>query len=196
MLQPSTMTRQRRTRILVDGDPRLAARICSEVEALCELHLISGPHQVLVMNKVRETAQNSLFYLGEALLTECKVGISLEACANAGAPEPEVATAAATAAGAGVAAGVAQQAVGIGLILGADRDRAYELAVVDAAFSLPEPLPPPLSAAAQSQWLLLLVAEEQRLAALRQQQRDKLEKTRVRFESMLTEDDIKDGENG
>lgn len=221
--RPGIMTRQRRTRILVDAHPELAKRICSEVEALCELQLISGPRQVLVMNKLRESAQNSLFYLGEALLTECKVGIYVEACANVSGPGAPAVTAAATAAKAGVAAeavaeaepgieaGAAAQgavdaadtqaapatqpAVGIGLILGADRDRAFELAVIDAVFSLAQPLPEPL-ATSYNQWLSLLEAEEQRLAALRQQQRDKLEATRVEFDSMLTEDDIKDGANG
>ena len=55
------------------------------------------------MVKVRETAQCSLFYLGEALMTSCRVRLG--------------------------------DAVGLGLVLGSDRCRAYELAVADAAFS-------------------------------------------------------------
>ena len=55
------------------------------------------------MVKVRETAKGSLFYLGEALATSCRVRIG--------------------------------DAVGIGLVMGSNRCRAYELAVIDAAFA-------------------------------------------------------------
>lgn len=55
------------------------------------------------MVQVRETAQGGLFYLGEALMTSCRVRVG--------------------------------SSVGLGLVLGGDRCRAYELAVVDAAFA-------------------------------------------------------------
>ena len=55
------------------------------------------------MVQARETAQGSLFFLGEALMTSCRVRVG--------------------------------DAVGLGLVLGSDRCRAYELAVVDAVFS-------------------------------------------------------------
>ena len=53
------------------------------------------------MVQVRETAQGGLFYLGETLMTSCRVRVG--------------------------------SFVGLGLVLGGDRCRAYELAVVDAA---------------------------------------------------------------
>ena len=171
----SGMSRSRRTRILVDGDPSLSRRICGEIEELCSVRIVSGPHEVLVMNKVRESAKNTLFYLGEALITECKVSIragqqaeALDIDTRADFPnlskpdEPE--------------------AFGIGLIMGENRDRAYELAVIDAAFCLAEPL------LGREGWLALLEREEARLAAERERGRGELEATRVEFASMFAQE--------
>jgi len=166
-----SMLRRRRTSILVDGDPRLSRQIAASIEKSASVRLISGPQEVLVMNKVRESAQNSLFYLGEALLTECKVSLdSSVACA----PEAGAALRSDT-------------ALGIGLILGENRERAYQLAVIDAAFNLEQPLP------GHEQWLLMLAEEEARLAALAERGREKLDATRVEFSSMLTEEDRQGG---
>ena len=38
-----------------------------------KVQLVKEPHKTLVMLKVRESVKNSLFYLGEALATECMV---------------------------------------------------------------------------------------------------------------------------
>jgi alpha-D-ribose 1-methylphosphonate 5-triphosphate synthase subunit PhnG len=150
------MARSRRTCILVEGDPLLSTLLCEQIAQECRIETITGPREVLVMNKVRENAQASLFYLGEALLTECRVRL-------------------------------ASSVTGIGLILGAHRTRAYELAVIDAAFCLPELLQ------AQTGWLELLEREEVRLAAVCEQTRGVLAATRVEFSRMLTPDERREG---
>lgn len=73
------MERYDRTRTLIEGDPLLAHEIVQEVErdaARMEgdgIVILDEPHEELVMVQVRETAQGSLFYLGEALATICRV---------------------------------------------------------------------------------------------------------------------------
>ena len=100
------MKRYERTRALVEGDPALARAIVCEVErdgSQGAVAVLDEPREELVMVQVRETAQGGLFYLGEALMTSCRVRVG--------------------------------PSVGLGLVLGSDRCRAYELAVVDAAFA-------------------------------------------------------------
>ena len=100
------MKRYERTRALVEGDPALARAIVCEVErdgSQGAVAVLDEPREELVMVQVRETAQGGLFYLGEALMTSCRVRVG--------------------------------SSVGLGLVLGGDRCRAYELAVVDAAFA-------------------------------------------------------------
>ena len=104
-----SLKRYERTRALVDGDPSLAREIVREVEGELgaeALEELDAPREELVMVQVRETAQGGLSYLGEALMTSCRVRV--------GPP------------------------VGLGLVLGSERCRAYELAVADAAFSGPD----------------------------------------------------------
>lgn len=69
------MKRYERTRILIEGDMRLAQRISQEIETLCTFEVLDNPHEELVMVQVRESARNSLFYLGEALMCSCQVRI-------------------------------------------------------------------------------------------------------------------------
>ena len=100
------LKRYERTRALVEGDPALARAIVCEVErdgSQGAVAVLDEPREELVMVQVRETAQGGLFYLGEALMTSCRVRVG--------------------------------SSVGLGLVLGGDRCRAYELAVVDAAFA-------------------------------------------------------------
>ncbi|WP_127581376.1 phosphonate C-P lyase system protein PhnG [Paenibacillus koleovorans] len=70
------MKRKQRTEILIDGAPDIAAALAQEIEGRYEVTTLETPNHGLVMVKVRETAQNSLFYLGETLVTECKVRIA------------------------------------------------------------------------------------------------------------------------
>ncbi|RNL21391.1 phosphonate C-P lyase system protein PhnG [Slackia faecicanis] len=100
------MRRRERTRILVKGDPGLARRIAADIEAAAHVDIVEAPREELVMVKVRESARRSLFYLGEALMTTCRVSVE----------------------------GVS----GKGMVLGSDREAAYALAVVDAAYAAPE----------------------------------------------------------
>ncbi len=160
-LLPTYLSRNRRTHILVDGDPSLSQLLCAQIEEFFIVDLLHAPHEVLVMNRVRENARGSLFNLGEALLTECKVQIQHKAGS--------------------------ETAQGIGLVLGENRDLAYELAVIDAAFNLLEPLPQ------HELWIALLKEEEEHLEARRIQERRILDTTHVEFSSMLTEEDNKEG---
>jgi alpha-D-ribose 1-methylphosphonate 5-triphosphate synthase subunit PhnG len=142
------MGRQRRTRILIDGDPALSRVLCEQIETVCVVRTVSAPREVLVMNRVRESARGSLFYLGETLLTECKV--------------------------------VLNEVMGIGLVLGSHYRCAFELAVIDAAFSQPSPLPQ------LSHWVVLLEQEEQLIAVRETELRERLNRTRVDFTDMST----------
>ena len=72
------MKRYERTRALVEGDPALARAIVCEVErdgAQDAVAVLDEPHEELVMVQARETAQGSLFFLGEALMTSCRVRV-------------------------------------------------------------------------------------------------------------------------
>lgn len=67
------MNRQERTRILVMGDRTVLDRMAREIESAYELVTVKEPIEELVMLKVRESAQRTQFYLGEALMTSCVV---------------------------------------------------------------------------------------------------------------------------
>lgn len=47
--------------------------LANEISKKYKVQLLSQPHKTLVMLKARESVNNSLFYLGEALATECMV---------------------------------------------------------------------------------------------------------------------------
>lgn len=74
------MKRYERTRALVEGDPAIARALAHEVESrrgegAWEIAVVDEPREELVMVQVRETAQGTLFYLGEALMTSCRVRV-------------------------------------------------------------------------------------------------------------------------
>ena len=84
------LKRYERTRALVEGDPALARAIVCEVErdgSQGAVAVLDEPREELVMVQARETAQGSLFFLGEALTTSCRVrvgdavGLGLVPCA-------------------------------------------------------------------------------------------------------------------
>ena len=100
----TNVRRYERTRVLVEGSPTLSHEIVRSIEQGCQdIEGLDEPREELVMVKVRETAQRTLFYLGEALATTCRVRVD--------------------------------GTVGYGMVMGSDRCAAYELAVIDAAFS-------------------------------------------------------------
>ncbi|WP_010648701.1 phosphonate C-P lyase system protein PhnG [Oceanobacillus massiliensis] len=70
------MKRRRRTEILIQGDPELAGNLAEEIMNRYECQEIIAPHYGLTMIKMRETAKNALFYIGEVLITEAKVEIN------------------------------------------------------------------------------------------------------------------------
>ena len=100
------MKRSERTRIMVEGDLALVQSIADDVvnslgqDALC---MLEEPHEELVMIQVRDTAKGERFYLGEALVTACRVRVS--------------------------------DVDGLGIVMGYQPERAYALAVIDAAFA-------------------------------------------------------------
>ncbi|WP_319469627.1 phosphonate C-P lyase system protein PhnG [uncultured Trichococcus sp.] len=70
------MNKRRRTRILIDYGKAAALRMAGTIEGSYPIEMISEPNEALTMIKVRESAQNSLFYLGEVLITETKVRVA------------------------------------------------------------------------------------------------------------------------
>lgn len=69
------MKRRKRTEILIKGSAELARRFSEEIEENYSIKVIQAPENGLVMVKMREAAQKSLFYLGEVFVTEAKVQI-------------------------------------------------------------------------------------------------------------------------
>ena len=70
------MKRRRRTEILIQGNPELAEKLAASIIAAYDYKEIIAPRNGLTMVKMRESAKNSLFYMGEVLVTETKVEIN------------------------------------------------------------------------------------------------------------------------
>ncbi|MDK2780969.1 MAG: alpha-D-ribose 1-methylphosphonate 5-triphosphate synthase subunit PhnG [Trichococcus sp.] len=70
------MNKTRRTRILIDYGKATAITMAEIIKEKYPIEMISEPTEALTMIKVRESAQNSLFYLGEVLVTETKVRVA------------------------------------------------------------------------------------------------------------------------
>lgn len=70
------MIRRQRTEILIKGSAEVSAKLAQEIVSIYDVRTIEEPNNSLVMVKVRESAQRSLFYLGEVFITECKVMIN------------------------------------------------------------------------------------------------------------------------
>lgn len=138
------MKRKRRTEILVNGASELAARLAEEIIQRYDVKTIEEPNQGLVMIKVRETAQKSLFYIGEVLVTECKVQID--------------------------------GAIGLGILHSHDRQLAYHLAVIDAAYEA--------GLKETAEWTERLLHEETAIFRQRLAAQSGVLKTKVSFETM------------
>ncbi|KAB8137773.1 phosphonate C-P lyase system protein PhnG [Gracilibacillus oryzae] len=69
------MKRKRRTEILIEGDPSLAKELSEMILHKYRCKELVAPRQGMTMVKMRETAKNSLFYIGEVLITEAKVEV-------------------------------------------------------------------------------------------------------------------------
>ncbi|RDW15851.1 phosphonate C-P lyase system protein PhnG [Oceanobacillus arenosus] len=70
------MKRRKRTQILIQSDHRLAKDFAESIIQNYNCQEIVAPHYGLTMVKMRESAKNSLFYIGEVLVTEAKVEIN------------------------------------------------------------------------------------------------------------------------
>lgn len=69
------LSRRRRTEVLVESDPSVALGLERLIADEVAVEDLAAPRQGLVMCEVRETARNSRFNLGEALMTESRVRI-------------------------------------------------------------------------------------------------------------------------
>ncbi len=144
------MKRYERTRVLLEGDPDVLREIVHEVEqgeGAENVVVLDEPREELVMLQTRETAQGTLFFLGEALMTSCRVSIG--------------------------------DTVGYGFVLGSDRCRAYELAVVDAAFALDG------RDEARARWEARLVREQGAISARKAAEAARIAATKVDFSTMV-----------
>ncbi|PIC66473.1 phosphonate C-P lyase system protein PhnG [Sporosarcina sp. P21c] len=70
------MKRRKRTEILIQERGHLAKVFAETITAAYECREITAPQYGMTMIKMRETAKNSLFYMGEVLVTEVKVEIA------------------------------------------------------------------------------------------------------------------------
>lgn len=140
------MERKTRTRILVEGDRDVLDQLAREVEQKHDVALVKEPTEELVMLRVRESAQRSQFYLGEALMSSCVVRIG--------------------------------GTYGYGMVMGEDHDKAFDLAVVDAAYTF-DP-----AACEEAGWNALLVQSDERLQAKKRMRNEVLLKTQVDFSTM------------
>ena len=69
------MKRRLRTKLLIEVGHSEALEMAKEILEQYEVEEIQPPRQGLTMIKLRESAKNSLFYIGEVLVTETKVKI-------------------------------------------------------------------------------------------------------------------------
>ena len=144
------MKRYERTKILVEGNPAVARKIAAQIEQEHSVEVLDEPHEELVMVKVRESAKNSLFYLGEALMCSCRVCLD-------------------------------DKAVGFGFALGDKREKAYNLALVDEAYSSDQIIP-------KTTWDVLIDKESERLRLKQQKEQIKIDRTKVDFSVMDSDD--------
>lgn len=138
------MNRKRRVQILIEGDRSLPEQLATQIEEKYSLEMMIEPQQALTMIKMRETAKESLFYLGEVLITECKVKL--------------------------------HDAIGIGIVMGDERELAYQLAIIDAAFTK--------NVDEVNRWVVKLEEEAKKIEKLENEQRMIINKTKVNFETM------------
>jgi len=136
--------RKKRTEILIKGRNEIAHALAGQIKVLYEIKVLEEPNFGLVMVKMRETAQKCLFYLGEVLVTECKVQIN--------------------------------GFVGIGIATGNDKELAYNLSIIDAAYNA--------GLKETESWDAMLMQEEEAILRRAAASGNKIMKTRVNFETM------------
>ncbi|PAQ15779.1 phosphonate C-P lyase system protein PhnG [Bacillaceae bacterium SAOS 7] len=70
------MNRKRRTEVLIRSTSDIAKQLAAVIIGNYKISTLSEPSHGLVMVKVRETAQQQLFYLGEVFVTEARVKVA------------------------------------------------------------------------------------------------------------------------
>ncbi|MFV0558014.1 MAG: phosphonate C-P lyase system protein PhnG [Enterococcus sp.] len=70
------MKRKQRTQILIEDQTGLLGELATHAQALFPIEILEEPHLGLMMSPVRESAQKSLFYLGEVLVTKARVRVN------------------------------------------------------------------------------------------------------------------------
>lgn len=141
------MNRRQRTETLINSSSNLATVLADEIKGRYDIDLMEEPNHGLVMVKVRETAKKSLFYLGEVLVTECKVRIAGK--------------------------------MGVGLVKGDEPEKAYDLAVIDAAYAA--------ELVETAAWSAKLYMEHALLEQAYAAEHAKVMRTKVDFETMDTD---------
>lgn len=71
----SCMTKQEISSILAGASREQVQRISRRIQENHRIEIVKEPKKTLVMVKVRESIQKSLFYLGEVLACECMVQV-------------------------------------------------------------------------------------------------------------------------
>lgn len=69
------MNKTERMMLLIDYGRDVALQMAQNIIDNHRYEMLVAPHEALTMIKVRESAENSLFYLGEVLITECRIRI-------------------------------------------------------------------------------------------------------------------------
>lgn len=67
------MNKRTRTQTLVHADRHFLRQLEERILDVHQVTIVEEPHHALVMMKMRETARNHLFYMGEVLVSECRV---------------------------------------------------------------------------------------------------------------------------
>lgn len=70
------MTKRELSAILAAATAQEVAEIAAPIKENCDIKILKEPQKTLVMVKVRESVQQSLFYLGEVLASECMVTVN------------------------------------------------------------------------------------------------------------------------
>lgn len=138
------MNRKKRCEILIAGHKKIARQLAESIKSNYNIKVLDEPNSGLVMVKMRENAQQSLFYIGEVAVMEARVEVN----------------------------GI----IGLGLVVGSDRQLAFNLAIIDAAYnaSLPEII----------WWEKILLAEDELIAKEIEKKTASILKTKVNFETM------------
>lgn len=138
------MKRNKRCRILVNTEDSLLSHMCTQIEKTHSVTVLEEADQGVVMVRMKDSAQNGPFLLGEVLVTEAKVLIN--------------------------------DTVGIGIIKGHHPRKAYQLALIDAAYNTSSPL--------IEDWNDLLLIEEERQLMEAEKVNARFERTKVDFSTM------------